>query len=63
MKRTTVWLSDPQIKDLKAISKRGGLAVAELIRRAVDAYIYSYTPSTHLAEKISKRKRERGADA
>lgn len=56
-------LSDSQIKELKAISKSGGLAVAELIRRAVDDYICSYTPSTHLAEHLNKRQRERDSDA
>jgi len=54
MKKTTVLLTDPQSKELKAISKRGGLTVPELIRRAVDAYISSYTPATHLAEAISR---------
>lgn len=39
MKRTTVFLTDPQMKALQAEAKRTGLTVAELIRRAVDAYL------------------------
>jgi len=45
------------------MSKGSGLTVAELISRAVDAYIISYTPATHLAEAITKRKRIRHSDA
>jgi len=36
MKRTTVWLTDAQIKRLTEMSKRTGLNVAELIRRFID---------------------------
>lgn len=39
MKRTNVHLSLVQIKKLKALSKSTGLMVAELIRRAIDAYL------------------------
>ncbi|MBV8069205.1 MAG: ribbon-helix-helix domain-containing protein [Acidobacteriaceae bacterium] len=37
MTRCTYHLTDQQIQDLKDESKRTGLSVAELIRRAVDA--------------------------
>jgi len=36
MKRTTIWLTDAQIKQLAHVSKKRGLAIAELIRRYVD---------------------------
>jgi len=36
MKRTTVWLTDSQVKKLTERSKRTGLKVAELIRRFID---------------------------
>lgn len=39
MKRTTVFLAEAQMKALQAEAKRTGLTVAELIRRAVDAYL------------------------
>lgn len=39
MKRTHIFLPQPIIDKLKALSKKTGLSVAELIRRAVDAYL------------------------
>jgi len=36
MKRTTVWLSEQQIAQLQKMSKKTGLAMAELVRRFVD---------------------------
>lgn len=39
MKKTTIWLTAAEVKNLKALSKRTGLQVSELIRRAIDAYI------------------------
>lgn len=39
MKRTNVHLSEPQKKALERLSRKTGLTVAELIRRAVDAYL------------------------
>ena len=36
MRRTTVWLSKPQIDKLAKLSKRTGIKVAELIRRFID---------------------------
>ncbi len=38
MKRISYHVTEPQFKKLKARSKETGLAVAELIRRAIDAY-------------------------
>jgi predicted DNA-binding protein len=39
MKRTQVFLPDPVISRLKALSQKTGLPVAELIRRAIDDYL------------------------
>lgn len=39
MKRTNVHLSEVQLARLNELSKRTGLSVAELIRRAVDAFL------------------------
>jgi predicted DNA-binding protein len=39
MKRTYVFLPQPAISQLKALTKKTGLPVSELIRRAVDEYL------------------------
>jgi len=39
MKRVDYHLTEIQIKKLKALSKKTGLSVAELIRRAVDKFL------------------------
>jgi len=39
MKRTQFHLTDPQIKNLKALSKKTDTTVAEHVRRAVDRYL------------------------
>jgi hypothetical protein len=36
MKRTTIWLTDSQVKALAKISKKTGTKQAELIRRFID---------------------------
>jgi hypothetical protein len=36
MKRTTIWLTDSQVKALAKLSKKTGMKQAELIRRFVD---------------------------
>ena len=36
MKRTTIWLTDAQIKQLARVSKKRGIPIAELIRRYID---------------------------
>lgn len=41
MKRTNIFLSEQQIARLGAISEQEGLSVAEIIRRAVDAWLDS----------------------
>lgn len=39
MKRTNIYLTDPSVERLKALSKQTGLSVAELIRRAIDDFL------------------------
>lgn len=39
MKRTALYLKEEQLKKLEAISSRTGAPVAELVRRAIDAYL------------------------
>jgi predicted DNA-binding ribbon-helix-helix protein len=36
MKRTTIWLTEPQQKELARLAKKSGITVAELIRRILD---------------------------
>jgi len=36
MKRTTIWLTDAQVKALAKIAKKTGMKQAELIRRFLD---------------------------
>jgi hypothetical protein len=36
MKRTTVWLTEVQLKKLAKLTKQTGIKVAELIRRFID---------------------------
>lgn len=39
MKRTALFLKEEQIKRLEALSQKTGAPVAELVRRAIDAYL------------------------
>lgn len=41
MKRTALFLKTEQLKKLQALSEKTGAPVAELIRRAIDAYLLS----------------------
>lgn len=43
MKRTNLHLTDFQIKSLRRLSKKTGLTVAELVRRAVDEFLLKQT--------------------
>jgi predicted DNA-binding protein len=42
MKRTTIWLSDVQQKNLKTVSVKTGAPVSALIRMAIDSYLKKY---------------------
>jgi len=42
MIRTNIYLTEPQIKKFKTISKKTGLAVSDLIRRALDEWLERY---------------------
>jgi hypothetical protein len=44
MKRTTIWLSEPQVKKLAKLSKGRGITVAELIRRFIDTGLDKVKP-------------------
>lgn len=39
MKRTHIFLPNPVVAAIKALSEKTGLSVAEHIRRAIDAYL------------------------
>ena len=39
MKRTSIWLTEPQLKQFKKLSEKTGAPVSELIRRALDEYL------------------------
>ena len=39
MKRINFYLTDKQIDAMKRLSKKTGLSVSELVRRAVDAFL------------------------
>lgn len=41
-KRTTVWLPDKLLANLKKVSKKTGAPMAELFRRAVEAYLRKF---------------------
>jgi len=41
MKRTALFLKEQQLETLQALSEKTGAPVAELIRRAIDAYLES----------------------
>jgi hypothetical protein len=48
MKRTNVYLSEKQLERLRIRAEREGVAIAELVRRAIDAFLAwddpAYTP-------------------
>jgi predicted DNA-binding protein len=44
MKRTTIWLTDSQVKALAKISKRTGTKQAELIRNYINAGLAKERP-------------------
>ena len=48
MKRTHIYLSTLQIKNLKEVSKITGYSMAEIIRRAIDEYIEGRFPYVSL---------------
>jgi metal-responsive CopG/Arc/MetJ family transcriptional regulator len=42
MTRTNIYLTEMQMKKFKAISKKAGYPVAEIIRRALDEWLEKY---------------------
>jgi predicted DNA-binding protein len=41
MRRTALFLKEPQLAKLQKLSEKTGAPVAELVRRAIDAYLLS----------------------
>jgi len=41
MKRTALFLKEQQLEKLQTLSEKTGAPIAELIRRAIDAYLLS----------------------
>jgi hypothetical protein len=41
MRRTALFLKEQQLEKLQKLSKKTGAPVAELVRRAIDAYLHS----------------------
>ena len=41
MRRTALFLKEQQLEKLQKLSKKTGAPVAELVRRAIDAYLQS----------------------
>jgi predicted DNA-binding protein len=41
MRRTALFLKEQQMEKLQKLSKKTGAPVAELVRRAIDAYLLS----------------------
>jgi predicted DNA binding CopG/RHH family protein len=39
MKRTNIYLAEPGLNKLRALAKKEGISVSELIRRAIDKYL------------------------
>ncbi len=52
MPRIGLYLTDPQIRKLKGLSKKTGLTASDLIRRSLDDWLEKYE------EKERKRKRK-----
>jgi hypothetical protein len=47
MKRTNVYLSEKQLERLRTRAEREGVAIAELVRRALDAFLAWDDPTYH----------------
>ncbi len=59
MKRTNLYLTEKQVERLKERSEKEGLALAELVRRAVDAFLAwddpTYLPSSQTSHTAERR--------
>ena len=55
MKRTNLYLTEKQVERLQKRAEKEGLAIAELVRRAVDAFLAwddpTYSPSSQVPNK------------
>lgn len=55
MKRTNVYLSDKQRERLQVRAEKEGVAQAELVRRAIDAYL-AWDDPTYTGGSLSSRR-------
>jgi CopG-like RHH_1 or ribbon-helix-helix domain, RHH_5 len=51
MKRTNVYLSEMQLERLRLRAQKEGVAMAELVRRAIDAFLAWDDPTYHPCPK------------
>jgi hypothetical protein len=56
MRRTNVYLTEKQVERLHVRASREGIAIAELIRRAVDAFLAWDDPTYTPQPKPQRRK-------
>jgi ribbon-helix-helix CopG family protein len=55
MKRTNLYLTEKQVERLQRRAAQEGLAVAELVRRAVDAFLAWDDPTYHPDARAAKK--------
>lgn len=55
-KRVGFYLTDLQIKNLKKVSKKTGLTVSEIIRRAVDEHLKQYKMVVKPARSVYEKR-------
>ncbi len=55
MKRTNLYLTEKQLERLHRRAEQEGLAVAELVRRAVDAFLAWDDPTYHPGTRAPKK--------
>jgi hypothetical protein len=55
MKRTNLYITEKQVERLRQRAEKEGLSIAELVRRALDAFLAwddpTYTPSSQAPNK------------
>ncbi len=56
MIRTNIYLSEKQMGRLRDISEDTGIRIAEIVRRAVDAYLEAKYPANSSVKRGSRRK-------
>jgi Ribbon-helix-helix protein, copG family len=56
MRRTNLYLTEKQLERLQQMASGEGLALAEVVRRAVDAYLAWNDPTYAPTHRATKRK-------